>query len=328
VSSAGERERRRLERMTGRIRKIDGEAALRIPDAARRSIQLRIELSAELLKSAESRLERGALKEARAALEQSVNELNEASETAAYLLPEVDTLRMMAGIGLQMNAFVHEIKAVHQAAVAIAETIEEYLEEHRDLAPATRRFIKQLMAKVQQLTRSLERHAAYLAEVLSADARRRRSKQRIGQRVVGALEVFTPSIEKLGVEVTSSVDESLLTPPMFAAELSIVLTNLLSNALKAAGKRGRVRVSASESDDFVEIRMENSGVAVDLKDGEKWFKPFESSVESPDPLLGQGMGLGLPITRDVVESYGGEVKFVSPSKRFETAVVVRLPKGR
>lgn len=327
VASATEREERRFERMSGRINKVS-EAALKIPDAARRSVQLRVELSAELLKAAEDRLAKGLLKEAKEALERSVEELNGASDIAANLLPEVETLRMMAGIGLQMNAFVHEIKAVHQTAVGIAESVDDFVEDTVGLSPTVRRFVKQIQNRMQQLTRALERNASYLADVLSADARRRRSKQYIAKRVRSAIDLFTPSIEKLGIEISIHVDNELQTPPMFAAELSIILTNLLSNAIKAAGKRGHLRIAARELDNLVEVRIENSGVAVDLDDAERWFKPFESSIESPDPLLGQGMGLGLPITRDLVESYGGEVSFVAPSKRYKTALMVKLPKGR
>ena len=37
---------------------------------------------------------------------------------------------------------------------------------------------------------------------------------------------------------------------------------------------------------------------------ERWFRPFESSTVEIDSFLGQGMGLGLTITRNMLEPYG------------------------
>ena len=42
-------------------------------------------------------------------------------------------------------------------------------------------------------------------------------------------------------------------------------------------------------------------------------------------MLGQGLGLGLTITRNLLENYGAFVKFVEPDSSFATAVEVTLP---
>jgi len=46
-----------------------------------------------------------------------------------------------------------------------------------------------------------------------------------------------------------------------------------------------------------------------------------------DPILGQGMGLGLPITRNMLEQYGAEIRFVGPSRGFSTAIEILFPKS-
>jgi signal transduction histidine kinase len=115
---------------------------------------------------------------------------------------------------------------------------------------------------------------------------------------------------------------------MFPAELVIILTNLLTNAVKAAGHGGRILVSAEPSDEGTSIRVENTGSSVDLDDAERWFRPFESTTTDVDIVLGQGMGLGLPITRRLVSDYDGEVRFVPPSDGYATAVEVVLPERK
>ena len=59
-------------------------------------------------------------------------------------------------------------------------------------------------------------------------------------------------------------------------------------------------------------------------EGERWFKPFESSTAKVDPILGQGMGLGLPITRAILEEYGSSIRFASPSEGYSTALEIKF----
>jgi signal transduction histidine kinase len=113
---------------------------------------------------------------------------------------------------------------------------------------------------------------------------------------------------------------------MFPAEVSAIFSNLLSNAIKFAGEGGRIAVSASSTGDDLVLRMENTGAEVDLRRSQQWFEPFKSSTIEVDNVLGQGMGLGLTITRSLVEEYGGSISFVEPSSGFATAIAIRLPK--
>ncbi len=113
---------------------------------------------------------------------------------------------------------------------------------------------------------------------------------------------------------------------MFQAELVAVYSNLLTNAVKAAGRDGRIRAWGRELENRkVRLVIENTGVAVDPEKGEKWFRPFRSTTASVDPVLGQGMGLGLPITRNLLEEYGATIRFARPSRGFQTAVEIVLP---
>jgi signal transduction histidine kinase len=114
----------------------------------------------------------------------------------------------------------------------------------------------------------------------------------------------------------------LKSPPMFPAEVTTVLANLLTNAIKAAGEKGRIRATGQELSEGPVIRVENTGKAVKLSTGERWFKPFESSTTELDTTLGQGMGLGLTITRSILEEYGATIRFVKPSSGYATALEI------
>jgi signal transduction histidine kinase len=175
------------------------------------------------------------------------------------------------------------------------------------------------------LRRALERQASYLVDVASTEGRRRRSRQPVRERVDAAFLGFQGAAAAREVELVNGVSEDLRTPPLFRAELQAVLTNLLSNAVKAAGSHGRVEVTGEPLPNGARLIVQNTGVAVRRDEAEGWFTPYASTTTNVDLVLGQGMGLGLPITRDLVAEYGGTVRFVEPSEGFSTAIEVLIP---
>jgi signal transduction histidine kinase len=112
---------------------------------------------------------------------------------------------------------------------------------------------------------------------------------------------------------------------MYRAEVQSILSNLMSNALKAVEKGGRVAIEAEESQNSLHIFVSNTGAPVDVKSSERLFLPYVSDSQTPDPALHQGMGLGLPITRQLVEDYGGAVFFDHPRGTFATTVHIEIP---
>jgi signal transduction histidine kinase len=240
-------------------------------------------------------------------------------EAADRLVEDTSLLRVLASIGAQLTAFTHEVAQLIPAAVAAED----------ELAPARGRRqpaeVVHAHRTVTDIRRALERQASYLVDVASTEGRRRRVRQRVAERVDVAFLGFQGVAAARGVELVNAVPADVRTPPLFRAELQAVLTNLLSNAIKAAGTPGRVEVSAEPLADGTRILVQNTGVAVDPEEAEGWFVPYASTTAEVDPVLGQGMGLGLPITRDLVSEYGGTVRFVAPSGGWATAIEVVIP---
>lgn len=281
----------------------------------------------KLAQEARSVAARGDLKNAAKLIENAAKEFRDGSEINERLLTERSVMRILSGVGLQMAAFVHEINGLLEMATAI-ESACERIQTDRNLPRETRHHLGGLRKSIGDLRRVVERQASYLTDITSPDARRRRSRLNLGQRLEAAARLVGPAIERRGVALDIDIPDDLKTPPMFPAELMVVYSNLLTNAVKAAGRNGKIAFSASENDDGeVILRVENTGVAVDLEEAERWFRPFETTTAKTDPVLGQGMGMGLPITRNILEEYGATVRFVKPSRGFATAVEVRFSGG-
>jgi signal transduction histidine kinase len=177
--------------------------------------------------------------------------------------------------------------------------------------------------------RQIERQASYLVDIASTDARRRRTRQALAERFDSAGQLVSLAAERRGVRISNQIPLEILSPPMFPAELTAIFSNLLTNAIKAAGDGKSIRARGENRGDHgVAVIVENTGEAVDLADSERWFRPFESSTADVDSSVGYGMGLGLPITRDILEQSGASIKFVEPADGFATAVEVVFPGGR
>jgi len=86
-----------------------------------------------------------------------------------------------------------------------------------------------------------------------------------------------------------------------------VVVNLLSNAVKfVESGRGRVEVAVLEDGEFVRVEVRDNGSGISLEDQKIVFDKFR---QAGDALTGkpQGSGLGLHISRRIIERFGGRM---------------------
>jgi len=109
--------------------------------------------------------------------------------------------------------------------------------------------------------------------------------------------------------------------------LKQVLLNLLSNAIKFTeeGHEVRLRVTAAEGDDL-RLVVADEGCGIREEDLPKVMEPF---AQADDPMVRQevGTGLGLPLSRKLVELHGGTLSLAS-THGVGTTVTVTLPAAR
>jgi signal transduction histidine kinase len=266
----------------------------------------------------------GDTKGAQARVSDTLKFLDGIDTASGELISEVGMLRVLASVGTQMAAFIHEIHGL----IGTAESVDQALRHLKDAkqipAREQRQSLNTLARIVSDLKRSLERQASYLTDVVSADARRRRRRLSLAERFDAATQLVAVSAASKGIRIENNIPVDVMAPPMFPAELTTIFSNLLTNAVKAAGENGAIRATARRRQDEVVVRVENTGVRVDPGKGERWFRPFESSSAQVDAALGRSMGLGLPITRSVLAEYGASIAFAAPSASFSTALEIVL----
>ncbi len=254
-----------------------------------------------------------------------IGEIEEETKNAEELISEQSLLRVLASVGTQMAAFIHEINALLGASQSVERALARILTD-AGLNRSQMQELSRVAQAVGELRRGLEREASYLTDIVTPDARRRRSRQRLAERFGVAARLVAHHAERRDIRIENDIPEELKSPPMFPAEIMAVFTNLLTNAVKAAGPGGTVQATARlDEERRVCTVVQNTGDVVKVETAERWFRPFESTTSKVDPVLGQGMGLGLPITRRVLEDYGAVIRFVEPKPGFSSAVEIVFP---
>ena len=124
--------------------------------------------------------------------------------------------------------------------------------------------------------------------------------------------------------------ESVNVPHRVRAEekaLKQILVNLLSNAVKFTPEGGTVTLSAElKPSGEVYIAISDTGIGIAPEDIEKALAPF-GQIESALARKHQGTGLGLPITKGLIELHGGTMTLTSELGK-GTTVAFTLPKER
>ncbi|TDT57290.1 sensor histidine kinase [Fonticella tunisiensis] len=90
-------------------------------------------------------------------------------------------------------------------------------------------------------------------------------------------------------------------------KISQVIINLISNALKYTGEGGKVSIILSRKENGVEIKIKDTGTGISEEDLPYIFERFYRADKSRNRLTG-GAGIGLTITKSIVEAHGGSIR--------------------
>jgi signal transduction histidine kinase len=132
--------------------------------------------------------------------------------------------------------------------------------------------------------------------------------------VLGYVEEVVSSLQPKLEEKQQSLDADFQPdlPPVFADpnRLMQILTNLVSNACKYTPVNGQIHIHAYQQDQAVRIDVIDTGIGISPEDQTRLFSQFFRS-EDPAVREEQGWGLGLSVTKLIVELMGGSIGFTS-----------------
>ena len=145
----------------------------------------------------------------------------------------------------------------------------------------------------------------------------------IGVQIHKYVKELAPLAEKRNINVDINMNESNIYVSIPESKVARILTNIIENAIKYNRESGKVFIDVSEEGNSVVIRIKDTGLGIASEEIDKIFDKFYRSSTSKKMNI-DGTGLGLAIAKDIVESYGGEIKVESALGKC-TEFMISLP---
>lgn len=137
------------------------------------------------------------------------------------------------------------------------------------------------------------------------------------QCIEETLNILKPLYKKKNISVSKNIRNSMITADY--QKVQQILFNLINNAIKFTGNNGNIEITAKPKRKFIEIRIKDDGCGIEKKYHRKIFKKFEQASQSENST-----GLGLTITKELVQLHGGSIKLKSELEK-GTEFIVNLP---
>jgi CheY-like chemotaxis protein/two-component sensor histidine kinase len=140
----------------------------------------------------------------------------------------------------------------------------------------------------------------------------RRQPVDVASLVDKAIETSRPVIEAFGhqLEVVQPAERIVVDGDV--TRLTQVLANLLNNAAKYTDRGGHIRLEVEPAAGEVRIKVRDDGTGIPPELQPTLFEMFTRSGTGRDGGQGGGLGIGLALVRQLVESHGGSVGVASP----------------
>jgi two-component system CheB/CheR fusion protein len=143
------------------------------------------------------------------------------------------------------------------------------------------------------------------------------------EEVVNQQRVQAGSLYPIGLRVIGDLPELLAD----SRRLEQVLSNVLENAVKYSPQGGTVEVSIRAEGSGVLLSVSDHGIGLPAGTAESIFEPFGRASNARRRQL-PGMGLGLYISRQIVEQHGGRISAASDGEGSGTQISIWLPSMR
>jgi signal transduction histidine kinase/ligand-binding sensor domain-containing protein/CheY-like chemotaxis protein len=142
----------------------------------------------------------------------------------------------------------------------------------------------------------------------------------------GLLQSFCSYAERKRITMAFTSSEGSISVYIDRDKFQKIITNILGNAFKFTPEGGRVELSIAQDSQFVNIRISDTGIGIPVGKIPRIFDRFYQ-VDGSHTREQEGTGIGLSLTKELVELHKGTIAVESEVGR-GSAFIVRLPLGR
>ncbi len=244
------------------------------------------------------------------------------------LIDELNMLRILAGLGLVIGEFVHEIKrflpGFNTDIAFLMNAVKDYPE------------VIGRVVRLETNIKSFTAYTSYFDSSISRNVFRELEPIDLRNVVNEFRDVIQNDLKRSGLTLHKPLYEGfdLITVPMHPSEWASILFNLYTNSKKAIKRTGeiggQILIRCGRENDILFLEFSDTGDGIPTKNEEAIFSAFfttssASSKNSLDSEALTGTGLGLKIIRDIIESYDGSIFVTTPTNFYKTTIRVEIP---
>lgn len=241
------------------------------------------------------------------------------------LIEEAGMLRVLAGLGLTIGEFTHEMKQFHSSVyshISILKQLPLDIEAQNQID------------KIKYDFDNLFGYTDYFGTTISQNTNRKKSPIDI----LAVLDRFHNTIQndleknKI-VFMVDAFDFDVTTIPMHISEWNSILYNLYTNsrkAIKRANVLGKILVEVGIDGNYSFVDFFDNGDGIPKENEGRVFNAFFStstpaSFDAPNEEQLIGTGLGLKIVKDIIISYKGSISIIPPKVGYSTCFRILIP---
>lgn len=242
------------------------------------------------------------------------------------LLGKLEMYRVLAGLGLTIGDFTHEINHFLPSLLSDSNSLIQSLKNQEESVKA-----KRLYSNLD----ALETYTSYFNYSISQNVRRDKRPIEVRTMVNQFIEITEYDRTRMGTKLLEPQYSgyNLYTVPMHPSEWSSILLNFYSNSKKAIKKamiKGALSIKSGKDGHKIFLEFQDNGIGIAEENKDQIFDEFFTTSapvghrSNPHEEL-VGSGLGLSIVHDIVTSYNGNVFVTEPDEEFKTNIRIEIP---
>lgn len=254
-----------------------------------------------------------------------INELTLKINQLYDLIDENEMLRVLAGLGLILGEYVHEIKQNKAAINSLIYSIQQQDEDFADSIVRLKKCLQELFS-----------YNNYFSTTISQNTSRENVSIDMRMVVNSFTKMMSNDFKNNNIKIQTSFSGGLLkTIPMHPSIWTTVLQNLYSNSKKAIKHNfsdGMILIEVFEQDSKVVLRFNDNGCGINEENKQRVFNAFYSTTTADgfnasyeEQLI--GTGLGLKIVKDMIVSNKGTIEVVEPTVGYNTCFEIKIDKN-
>lgn len=253
------------------------------------------------------------------------------------LMDELTAYRNLASLGITTGSVSHEIKDYLKKILLHSGVIKRGLSGPEIDTEKLKQSIQILEPSVENLSEYMDLVSSFTEDLAS---RKKEFRKKIMLNLHSELTSLGTSLSDLfvrwNIKFENHVPPSFPKLSMYKADLQSIFLNLISNSIKSLkilfsdfenkDKTGIIQITAKQEQDQIIISFSDNGIGIPDYDKDLVFDLFWSRAASHESIK-SGSGLGMPIVRDIIRDYGGDITIEKSELEHGATFKITLPKG-